>query len=35
MAWVELKESLRQEQPFKFIYVFSIKILDWLENKLL
>lgn len=32
MAWDELKESLKQEQPFKFIYETSIKVLDWLSK---
>lgn len=31
-AWKKLKEDLKQEQPFKFMYEKSIDFLDWLEK---
>jgi len=34
IAWSNFKNTLKQEQPFKFIYDVMIKILDWMTSKL-
>lgn len=34
IAWDKLKEDLKHEKPFKWIYIFTIKILDWLAKVL-
>lgn len=34
IAWNNFKSTLKDEQPFKFIYYSMIKLLDWLASKL-
>ena len=34
IAWSNFKNTLKHEQPFKFIYDVMIKILDWMTSKL-
>lgn len=34
IAWKKMKEDLKNEQPFKFIYDLANRLVDWLSRLL-